>query len=149
MVRFWEIWKTNHFLSNLKTESEKKHPWCWDILYLKVSKNYITWCFRVAKLFVCIGDWGITPLEGGIPISPHNMVWPTMNRNWKGKLGRCSRNHCTGTTIECESILRNYIPKIPRAASHNDKMRVFLDWTPSAEQVVMQHCDRSSKAQQS
>lgn len=34
----------------------------------------LTWCLRVAKHFVCIGDCGMTPFDGGIPTSPHNNV---------------------------------------------------------------------------
>jgi hypothetical protein len=33
-----------------------------------------TWCFSVAKLLVCIGDCGMTPFDGGIPIRPHRMT---------------------------------------------------------------------------
>lgn len=34
----------------------------------------ITWCLRVAKLLVCIGDCGMTPFDGGIPSRPHIKV---------------------------------------------------------------------------
>lgn len=33
-----------------------------------------TWCLSVARLFVCIGDWGMTPFAGGIPMSPQSKV---------------------------------------------------------------------------
>lgn len=60
---------TNETNNRGKTETNgKKHRFV-------LTKQNNTWCFRVAKLFVCIGDWGITPLEGGIPRSPHNMTW--------------------------------------------------------------------------
>ena len=38
-----------------------------------------TWCFNVAKLLVCIGDCGMTPFDGGIPIRPHNKTCNTFN----------------------------------------------------------------------
>lgn len=37
--------------------------------------NMHTWCLSVARLLVCIGDCGITPLEGGIPMRPHIMTF--------------------------------------------------------------------------
>lgn len=51
----------------------------------------ITWCLSVARLFVCIGDCGITPFAGGTPIRPHinvcnieNIVLQTLKTgNWR------------------------------------------------------------------
>lgn len=49
-------------------------------------------------------------------------------------------------------ILRWYfrkLPENPKGEGHSDMKLVSSDWTLSVEQVEMQHCDQSSKAQQS
>lgn len=53
---------------------------CQVFIHLMSKVPRITWCFRVAKLFVCIGDCGITPLEGGMPIRPQRIVWWEQNK---------------------------------------------------------------------
>jgi len=35
---------------------------------------------RVARLLVCMGDCGMTPFAGGIPMRPHNKVCHVENQ---------------------------------------------------------------------
>lgn len=113
-------------------------------LQISEQKQDYTWCFRVARLFVCIGDWGMTPFEGGMPIRPHNMVCPRKTKDWKKK----SLITCVNMKI---SALSNELalPRNPEEEGHNDMKMVSLNWIPSVGKVEMQHCDRNSKAPQS
>jgi len=62
---------------------------------------------------------------------------------------------CCDSTILVESwwektmSLNNTLPKTREEEDHSDRKMVSSNWTPFAVQVVMQHYDQSSKAQQS
>ena len=47
------------------------------------------------------------------------------------------------------NLFSKYLPETQEEASRSGKKKVFSSWTLSAEQAEKQHCDQSSKAQQS
>jgi hypothetical protein len=106
--------------------------------------GYITWYLRVARLFVCIGDWGMTPFDGGIPRRPHIKVW-----HHKCKYFEWSKKIKLERTIRGEGNTNICIPETPKEASHNGKKMAFSNWTPSAEKVEMLHYGQNSKAPRS
>ena len=79
---------------------------------------------------VCIGDCGITPLEGGMPISPHRMTWKGKELEPKENFyqiqtGKCILN-VNGTSKRITKMVfqeRN-LPENPKEEGHSDMKMV-------------------------